>query len=79
MDRVYENIRKRRKELHMTQKELADKCGYTDHTTINKMEKGLVDITLGRLRQIAAALDTTPFELMEGDTDEIQKTNLPRF
>ena len=79
MDRVYENIRKRRKELHMTQKELADKCGYTDHTTINKMEKGLVDITLGRLRQIAAALDTTPFELMEGDTDEIQKTDLPRL
>ena len=79
MDRVYENIRKRRKELHMTQKELADKCGYTDHTTINKMEKGLVDITLGRLRQIAAALDTTPFELMEGETDEIQKTDLPRL
>lgn len=79
MDRVYENIRKRRKELHMTQKELADKCGYTDHTTINKMEKGLVDITLGRLRQIAAALDTTPFELMEGETDEVQKTDLPRL
>lgn len=79
MDRVYENIRKRRKELHMTQKELADKCGYTDHTTINKMEKGLVDITLGRLRQIAAALDTTPFELMEGESDEVQKANLPRL
>ena len=79
MDRVYENIRKRRKELHMTQKELADKCGYTDHTAINKMEKGLVDITLGRLRQIAAALDTTPFELMEGETDEVQKTDLPRL
>lgn len=70
MDRVYENIKKRRKELRMTQKELAAKCGYTDHTTITKMEKGLVDITLGRLKQIADALETTPFELMEGEADE---------
>ena len=38
MDRVYINIRNRRKALGMTQKELADKAGYTDHTTINKME-----------------------------------------
>ncbi len=67
MDRVYENIRRRRKELHMTQKELADKCGYTDHTTINKMENGLVDVTLGRLKMIAKALDTTIFDLLEGE------------
>ena len=67
MDRVYENIRRRRKELHMTQKELADKCGYTDHTTINKMENGLVDVTLGRLKMIAKALDTTIFNLLEGE------------
>lgn len=73
MDRIYENIRKRRKELGMTQKELTEKCGYTDHTTINKIEKGLVDITLGRLKQIASALDTTPAKLMgwEGEDDEI--------
>ena len=71
MDRVYENIRKRRKELHMTQKELADKCGYTDHTTINKMENGLVDVTFGRLQKIAEALQTTVVALIEGEDDEI--------
>lgn len=66
MDRLYENIRRRRKELHMTQKELAYKCGYTDHTTITKMEKGQVDVTIGRLKQIAAVLDTTVVDLIMG-------------
>lgn len=64
MDIVYENIRARRKELHLTQKELADKCGYSDHTTINAIEHGKIDISLKRLQQIAIALDTTVAELM---------------
>ena len=67
MDELYMNIKKRRKEIGMTQKELADKCGYTDHTTINKIEKGLVDITFKRLEQIADALDTTIIQLIMGD------------
>ena len=67
MDELYKNIRKRRKEIGMTQKELADKCGYTDHTTINKIENGLVDITFKRLEQIAAALDTTIVALIMGE------------
>lgn len=48
MDELYMNIKKRRKEIGMTQKELAEKCGYTDHTTINKIENGLVDVTFKR-------------------------------
>ena len=72
MDRVYINIRNRRKALGMTQKELADKAGYTDHTTINKMENGAVDVTFGRLQKIAEALQTTVVDLiMEGEDDEI--------
>lgn len=63
MDKLYINIKKRREELGMTQRELAARCGYSDHTTIAKMEKGLVDITMGRLELIAAALETTPIEL----------------
>lgn len=61
------NIRKRRKEIGMTQKELAAKCGYTDHTTINKIENGSVDITFKRLEQIALALDTTVIALILGE------------
>lgn len=61
------NIKKRRKEIGMTQKELAEKCGYTDHTTINKIENGLVDVTFKRLEQIAAALDTSVIALILGE------------
>ena len=67
MSELYMNIKKRRKEIGMTQKELAEKCGYTDHTTINKIENGLVDVTFKRLEQIAAALDTTVIALILGD------------
>lgn len=69
MDILYINIKKRREELHMSQRELAAKVGYKDNSTIAKMEKGLVDITIGRLKQIADALETTPFELMEGEKE----------
>ena len=67
MDELYRNIKKRRRELHSTQKELAEKCGYTDHTTINKIENGKVDVTFERLKQIAAALETSVVNLIMGD------------
>ena len=67
MEELYMNIKKRRKEIGMTQRELAEKCGYTDHTTINKIENGLVDVTFKRLEQIAAALDTSVIALILGE------------
>lgn len=63
MDKLYENIKKRREELGMSQRDLAYKSGYSDHTTITKMEKGEVDLTIKRLKLIAKALNTTPLEL----------------
>lgn len=68
MDELYKNIRARRMQLGITQRELAQKCGYKDHTTINKIEKGQVDITFERLKQIATALDTTVINLILGNT-----------
>ena len=70
MDIVYINIRRRREELNMSQRELASKVGYKDNSTIAKMEKGLVDITIGRLKQIATALETTPAKLLGLENDE---------
>lgn len=70
MDIVYINIRKRREELNMSQRELASKVGYKDNSTIAKMEKGLVDITIGRLKQIATALETTPAKLLGLEDDK---------
>ena len=72
MEKVYENIKNRRLELNMTQAELAKKCGYKDHTTINKIEKGHVDISIGKLKQIAKALEIRPLYLLgwEGSDDD---------
>lgn len=70
MDIVYENIRRRRKDLHMTQSELADRCGYKDHTTINAIEHGKIDISLARLKQIAKVLDVSVVELLGLNEEE---------
>ncbi len=70
MDKLYVNIKKRREELGMSQRDLAFKCGYSDHTTIAKMEKGQVDLTMKRLKMIAEALRTTPLELTGWNEDE---------
>ncbi len=67
MDKLYENIKKRRQELGLTQMELAKKLGYTNRASISKVEAGVVDLSQSRIIQFAKALDTTPGELM-GET-----------
>lgn len=73
MDKVYINIKKRREELGMSQRELASKAGYKDNAVITRMEKGLMDISIDRLYKIAKALNTTPIELtgwLEKENDD---------
>lgn len=62
--KLYENIKNRRLELKMTQTELAEKTGYTDKSSIAKIEKGGVDIPISKINEFAKALNTTPGELM---------------
>ena len=61
---LHENIRARRVALNMTQQELAKKLGYTSTSTIAKIESGANDIPQAKIAAFAAALDTTPAELM---------------
>ena len=68
MDKLYENIRTRRKELKMTQQELAEKIGYSDRSSIAKIESGGVDLSQSKIMQIAKALEITPGEVM-GDVE----------
>lgn len=63
MEKLYINIKNRREELGMSVRELADKVGYKDHSSVVRMEKGLTDISIDRLYKIAKALNTTPIEL----------------
>lgn len=61
---LYQNIRDRRKELGMSQDELAKKAGYTSRSTIARIEKGEIDLSRSKIIAIAKALKTTPSDLM---------------
>lgn len=51
------NIKQSRKELKLTQKQLADMVGKTE-SSIRKYERGLIEVPNSVLEQIAAALNT---------------------
>lgn len=72
MLKLYENIKKRRLALNMTQEQLAEKLGYSDKGMISRIEKGLIDISHSKIIAFAEALRTTPGELM-GWIDEDEK------
>ena len=67
--KLYDNIRKRRLELEMSQDELAQKTGYSDKSMISKIEGGKVDLTQSKIYIFAKALKTNPGDLM-GDVEE---------
>ena len=61
---LYKNIKKCRRDLKMSQDELAKKAGYTDRSSIAKIEKGLVDLPQSKIRQFAEIFGVTPGDLM---------------
>ena len=52
-------IQRRRKQLGMTQEELARKMGYKSKSTINKIELGINDIPQSKVAKFAEVLDTS--------------------
>lgn len=60
----------RRKEINMTQEELANKLGYKHKTSISKIEKGSNELTQSMIPEIADALDTTIGYLMGWEQSE---------
>lgn len=66
---IGKRIKARRQELKMTQRELAARMGYTDHTTITRIEAGKVDPPQSRIVAFAEALGTTPGHLMGWDAE----------
>ena len=69
MSTLYQRIRERREALKLSQAELAERLGYSDRSTIAKIEKGVNDITQSKISAFAEALATTPAYLM-GWTDD---------
>lgn len=64
MEQLYKNIKARRIELGLTQQELAEKMGYTNRSSIAKIENGAVDLSQSKIIQFAKVLETTPGSLM---------------
>ena len=62
-----DNIKRRRKELGLTQTELAQKVGYTSKSTISRVEKGEIDLSTSMMDAFATALRTTAAALIYGD------------
>lgn len=67
MLKLYENIRRYRMDAKMSQAELARRTGYTDRSSIAKIEKGLVDLSQSKIKQFAEVLGVTPGHLMGWD------------
>lgn len=61
---LYKNIKKRRLELKMSQDILAQKTGYTDRSSIAKIENGNVDLSYDKILLFAQSLDIKPEVLM---------------
>lgn len=64
MSTVGDNILRLRKELGLTQEELAKRMGYKSKSSINKIELGLNDIPRNKIVKFAEVLGTTPARLM---------------
>ena len=69
---LYSNIKKYRIDSGMTQDELAKRTGYTDRSSIAKIEKGDVDLPQSKIILFAKALKVSPGELM-GNTGIIKE------
>lgn len=76
---VADRIKERREELHMSQTDLAKKCGYSDRTSISKIETSGNDITMKKIERVAKALNVTTAYLMgwETPTDYVIRSKEP--
>ena len=74
MSTIGNNISRIRKEMGLTQEELAKMMGYKSKSTINKIELGINDIPQSKIVQFASVLGTTPAELMGWEAEEMNNS-----
>lgn len=73
-----ENIKQERKKKDFSQEELAKRSGYTTdnaRSTISKIENGINDVPVSKLKDIAKALNVSVCDLIQG-TEHVQKEML---
>lgn len=79
MSTVGNRILQRRKELDLTQEELARRMGYKSKSTINKIEMGINDIPQSKIMRFSEVLATTPSFLMGWDEEEENSPEEPKL
>ena len=81
MKTVGKRIKDKRESLNLTQDELAKKLGYKSKSTINKIEKGINDVSQSKLMEFAKVLKTTPSYLMGWEEQKEIKnlTKIPKM
>lgn len=70
MRELYINIKRLREENGLSQETLAKMTGYTDRSSITKIEKGQVDLQQSKIELFAKALNTTVPKLVGWDETE---------
>ena len=72
-----EKVKLKREELNLSQEELAEKMNYKSKTSIHKIEQGITDLPLSKVKELAAVLNTTPAYLMgwENKKEKEEKSN----
>lgn len=68
-----EKVKLKREELNLSQEELAEKMNYKSKTSIHKIEVGITDLPLSKVKELAAVLKTTPAYLMGWEEDKKQE------
>ncbi|NEQ66232.1 MAG: helix-turn-helix transcriptional regulator [Symploca sp. SIO1B1] len=64
---VASNIKKLRKELDLSQEDLAEKCGL-HRTYVGAIERSERNITLQTLEKLAGSLGVSPLDLLKDDS-----------
>ncbi|MBQ8468240.1 MAG: helix-turn-helix transcriptional regulator [Clostridia bacterium] len=59
METIGQRIHRLRKEKNLTQDDLAKKVGYTSRTTVNKVEKDLIDLPYSKIMSFCKALEVS--------------------
>lgn len=74
MLKLYENIKNLRKENGWSQDELARRTGYTDRSSIAKIESGKVDLPQSKIMDFANVFGVDPGDLMGWEDEPSQKS-----
>ena len=76
---LYEKIKMLRKKKKISQEKLAELTGYSDRSSITKIEQGKVDLSETKITLFANALGTTPAYLLGWEDENIENTSALRI